>query len=240
MLWRKTLDIAICDNEKEYNLHLARLLDAYFIKYDFKDLNITSYSDGVDLLEDLSKRNFELIFLDVDMPKMSGFDTAEELRLKNDSTDIVFVTNVKDEVRKGYKYNAKDYLYKPVSQEDIDALMDRLLNDKLDTAQLYEVKIKNGGKAYIKISDIVYFESDGHYVKAVMISGEYVFNNKLDEVLQDLEGKGFIRVHQSYVVNMAYVFKDMGNRVILKKANDVPVSRKYKKALSEAFKKVSI
>jgi len=236
-----TMQIAICDDVKEYNDQLKRLLKNFIRRNDVISYEINDYTSGFDLLKYFTFGLYDLIFLDVEMPKLDGFETANQIQKIDRDVYIVFATNMEGEIKKGYRYNAKDYLCKPITQEDIDELMNRLIEERIGRQEsgFYSIKVKNDGTEYLRRSDILYFESRGHDITAVTAIKEYTFIGKLDKVEAELKHKGFVRIHQSYLVNMEHVFKDMGSKVIMRKmpnSGELPVSNRYKKALGDAFR----
>jgi len=237
------MKIAICDDEKKSNEHLHGLLKSYMEKNKITNADFIFFISGQTLLNGYSVGLFDFIFLDVQMPVLDGFETARQLRLLDLDVDLIFVTNMTTQVIRGYNYNAKQYLCKPVCQDDIDVLMDRLLSElnRKRERGTYTIKMKDGkGTAHVPLSDLIYFESDDRYLRAITQNETYIFRGKLSDVEADLEDRGFIRIHQSYLVNKEYVFKDFGNALALKDkgGTELPVSKPYKNKVHETFKGV--
>lgn len=232
------MKIAICDDIPQFNLALKKCISTYMRSHEIIEFHIEVYSSGSQLIRSLEKERYDFIFLDVDMPQLSGFETAEKVKQTNPDTFIIFATNQEMRMGESFKYSPKDYLLKPVAQEKINELFDRLFAEKMKKTErgFYTVKIKNDGNIYLRLDDIVYFESQGHDLTAVTGENQYTFLGKLSAVEKELLSKGFIRIHQSYLLNMSYVFKDLGSAVVLKNSQELPVSTKYKKSLSSAFK----
>lgn len=229
--------IAICDDIQDYNIHLEKLLKKYMKDKEISEYVIKIYNSGSALLKELQVGTIDFLFLDIDMPTLDGFDTAEAVKRLDRDVYIIFVTNDRGGATKGYNYNAKGYLCKPLEQNDIDSLLDRVIDDRVNLYDngFYRIKIKKEGTAYVRLDDIIYFESFGHDIVAVTHTSKYTFLGKLETVLTELEPKGFVRIHRSYIVNMLHVFRDFGNKVILKKNGELPVSDKFKKSLQIAF-----
>ena len=233
--------IAICDDIKDCNKHLNKLLKNYIKFNGIEDYEIKEYTSGQILLNEYTRDLFDFIFLDVQMDDLSGFDTAKQIReLHLDmDVDIIFVTNMKDDVQRGYDYNAKGYIYKVVTQEQIDTMMDKLIKERLiaNKGGLYKIKVKNEGTIYLPLSKIMYFESQGHDITAQTEAEAHVFLGTISNLTKELEDKGFVQISQSCIVNIAYVFKEFENELVIKKGKDLTVSKPYKRALREAIKK---
>ena len=227
------MKIAVCDDEKIYLDRLQDMLLEYLKHSQIHNYEIEVYASGNDLLENFAAGAFDYIFLDADMPQLNGFDTARKIREMDVDVNIVFVTHMEDHIHMGYRYGAKEYLCKPVSQQQISVLMERLLDEHVRKQGdgFYAVRLKDGGTAYLRLSDVLYFESQDHYILAVMASNKIIFRDQLLRLAADLEEKGFIRTHQSYLVNIRHVFKDFGDQIVLIDGARLPISRKYKNAV---------
>ena len=233
------MNIAICDDENVFQEQLAQILNEY-MGHD-SNCGIEIYDDGASLLRNYRNKKFDCIFLDVDMPGPDGFETAAQIRQLDLDVDIVFVTRMSDYVTRGYRYNAKGYICKPITAKDINSLMDRLLDERSrrQGGKKYNIRLKGtSAEIDLRLEDVLYFESNLHYVVAVTPREELAFQCRLAQVEVDLEGKGFLRVHQSYLVNMDYIFAVISNKVIFKDGLaklEIPLSRKYKESASTLF-----
>lgn len=238
------MQIAICDDNQglDYNAWLEVLLRNYVSRNRIGEFEITAYTSGFNLLESLSRVPFDFIFLDVDMPCLDGFETARRIRGLDLDVVIVFVTHLESQISMGYHYGAKDYLCKPVSQDQIDMLMDRLLEERRrkQNGRRYRVRLKgNNGETDLSLDEVLYFESMRHYIYAVMTTSEkLIFRSKLQVVADDLKESGFVLSHKSYLVNMRHIFAVTGKQVIFSSEfGDVaaPISKSQKGAVKEAF-----
>ena len=233
------MKIAICDDNKIFNEKLYTMLTDYIVRKNTGKCEISVYSSGVELVEGYSPCTFDVIFLDVEMPDLTGFETAKKIREVDLDTDIVFITYLKDEVQRGFDFNAKGYLYKEVTQAQIDERMDKLITERLRNSEsaFYEVKLKKGGTVKLFLPRVLYFESYSHDIWAVSEHETHIFISSITNLASELVDKGFVRISQSYLVNIAHVFNVKGNQVTIKKGKDLTVGRVYKKALSDAMEK---
>ena len=111
--------IAICDDHQECNDSVRHLLEIFFDENDVQDFQVTEYSSGVDLVAEFHSHKFDFIFLDLHMPVMDGLETAHEIRREDLDVNILFATHMKDKMSMGYKYGAKGFLIKPITQQQI-------------------------------------------------------------------------------------------------------------------------
>jgi len=200
---------------------------------------IQTYTDSKALLQEYTPNKFEFIFLDVDMPSQDGFSIAAQVRKFDLDTDIIFVTKMSEEIEQGYRYNARAYLCKPVTAQAIGNLMNRLFEERRRRRDIgrYRVKLKgSGAEIDLNLATAIYFESNLHYVVAATTDGSFTFYGRLAQIEEDLKSLGFVRVHQSYLVNMNFIFALVNNQVVFK--NDtakIPLGRKYKDTAKVAF-----
>ena len=233
--------IALLDDEMKCNSHLSDLLVRYLFESDIADYKIVEYVSGIDFLGELKKGSFDMIFLDVVMPIMDGFQVAHEIRRIDPRVNLVFVTTMVDGTQMGYEYNAKAYLYKEVSRSDISKLMNRLLREKSQNASgvgsdNYIIREKySGGNRFLKLSEVLYFENSANDIIAITATESYVFRKKISELEEELSTRGFLRVHQGFLVNISQIFQDFGRYIVLRTGQTIDVSRRYKKSVQEVL-----
>ncbi|MCL1844630.1 MAG: LytTR family DNA-binding domain-containing protein [Defluviitaleaceae bacterium] len=232
------MNVAICDDQKECNEKLCRMLKSYFTQRDINS-NITEYTSGTELSKAYAPGLFDFVFLDVQMPGLNGLETAGRIRKEDLSVDIIFVTNMHDQVCMGFNYNAKGFLIKEVSQEQIDTLMDRLIAEmrRRKDIGVYTIKLKfDEGTILLRLSDVLYFESRDKDIIAATKDAEFEFRNQLSVVEEDIKGKGFIRINRSLLVNTLHVFKDFKDYLVLKGTSEkLPIGRSYKTSVRKAL-----
>ena len=231
--------IAICDDntDYDYNARLERFIEEYISKEKITGYEIVLCTSGLELIRKYDHGLFDFIFLDIDMPGLDGFETAEHIRKIDRKVSIVFVTNMVEQVYDSFKYGAKDYLRKPVQQEKIDELMDRLLEERdyNEKNSFYKINLKHGGSMVLYLPDVLYFESDGQYVRGTTVKDHYTFSENLNSVAAELESKGFIRIHRSRLINKKHVFQIFGNHIVLKNSEEFSVSRTYRDAVKSTL-----
>lgn len=232
------MNIAVCDDQKECNEKLKYMLKSYFRRKHIDICKITEYTSGIDLSKTYTSGMFDFIFLDVQMPGLNGDKTAEQIRHHDLGVDIVFVTNMRDQSLMGYNYNAKGFLFKEVTQEQIDLLMDRLLNEmnRREYLGVYPIKQKfDKGIVYLRLSNTFYFESRDKDIVAVTEKERFEFRGQLALVEANLSGKGFLRINRSLLVNTSHVFKNFGDNLLLNTGESLPIGKKYRASVRNAF-----
>ncbi len=185
----------------------------------FPDITLLGeFSDGFSGIKAINELHPDLVFLDIQMPKLTGFEMLEILET---IPDIIFTTAYDQFAIKAFEMNAVDYLLKPFSRERfaqaIEKAMDRFSKKKSSADNLKELKkhiqehtdklervvVKTGSKIkVIAIEDIVYLESQDDYVMIYTASGKYLKQETMKHFEEHLDPGQFIRVHRSYIVRL--------------------------------------
>lgn len=209
---------------------------------------IETFTSPVEAISGINYLKPDCVFLDIEMPEMSGFSLLEKLEYRNFA--IVITTAYNQYAIRAIKESAVDYLLKPVDQDDILGVVEKL--KKLNGAQNFKhqfeqtfealsrasspqiVQIPVSGKIlFLRVNEIVYCESDGNYSKAFLESGEELLvSKKLKELEDMLPNRMFFRVHNSYIVHLLKVkeYLRSDGYLVLLNQKKIPVSRTKKEA----------
>lgn len=231
-----TLNCAIIDDEPL----AVELLASYTKKTPF--LNLTgAYNSAVEAIRDLRENPVDLIFLDIQMPELSGLEFAKILPKE---TKIVFTTAFNQYATEGYKVDALYYLLKPIAYDDFLKAAHKALDwfEMTRKAEVYKqdrfLFVKSDYKLIrIPLDDILYIEGLKDYVRIYMENGDKVMSlmnmKKLEDYLPKPE---FLRTHRSYIVHMNKV--PMVDRARIVFGNTyIPISDSYKDAVLTYFDK---
>tara|TARA_B110000046_G_scaffold182614_1_gene216982 strand:+ start:1244 stop:1978 length:735 start_codon:yes stop_codon:yes gene_type:complete len=235
----------VIDDERLARQELENLLQS------FENIQIVAESgkpkEALDLIE---RENPDLIFLDIQMPGMTGFELLDELEGK--APEVIFVTAYDKYALKAFEVNALDYLMKPVEesrlQESIDKIAKRIekkkgeeyvqVNDgKLELHD--QVFLKDGEKCwFVELEKIRLFESEGNYVRVYFDESRPLILKSLNALTDRLSEKFFFRASRKHIVNLRWVEKvetwfNGGLLVILKDGTKVEVSRRQSVKLKE-------
>ncbi|MBL7811354.1 MAG: response regulator transcription factor [Bacteroidetes bacterium] len=209
-------------------------------------------ADGVQsALLQINNQDYDLIFLDIQMPDGTGFDLLEKM---GDHTSMVaFTTAYDDFALKAFEFAAIGYLLKPVDTDKLDMVMQhagqlrsnrssqyKLLVDSYREKKIRKLVIPNSeGFLITELSDILFIQSDVNYsvFHFVQSPKTLVSSKTLKEYTQILEPEGFFRVHQSYLINLSYAreYKKNYSEVVLTDGTHVPVARQKKMAFQALF-----
>jgi len=185
----------------------------------------------------LINHQVDLIFLDVEMPEISGFDLLDGLSNK---PQIIFVTGKADYAIKAFDYDATDYLQKPIKHERFDIAVNKALKKASSSAvetndNFQYIFIKSNLKNHkVYIDNIKWIEALGDYIKVVTDEQHYIVLNTMKSFEKDLPPGQFLRVHKSYIINLKRVKKYTAKFAEVDK-NQIPLSRTIKQKLKEAL-----
>ncbi len=233
------MKVVIIDDEP-----LARsIVKEYLQKHPQVEI-LQECNDGFEGLKAIQQHQPDLIFLDIQMPKINGF---EMLELIEQPPAVVFATAFDEFAIKAFEAHAIDYLLKPFNQERFDKAINKFKEQKslstekatqelLETAsqspsQNNRIVVKNGSKIkIIPVHEVLYLEAADDYVKVHTGEGYFLKNKTMNHFEQTLDGQQFVRSHRSYIVNVQQITRidpyEKDNHVaILRSGIKVPVSR---------------
>lgn len=216
----------------------AGLLESYAQKTPYLQLTGT-YNSAILAMKDLRENPVQLLFLDIQMPELSGIEFAKILPK---DTRVIFTTAFPQYAVEGYKVNALDYLLKPISYEDFLKSTDKALEwfTVIQRQDAYRrdrfMFVKTDYKLQrISLDDILYIEGLKDYVKFYLKSGDRVMSlmsmKKLEEYLPKPE---FLRTHRSYIVHMTETPLVDRFRIVFDETY-IPVSENYKEEVQTYF-----
>jgi DNA-binding LytR/AlgR family response regulator len=187
---------------------------------DIKSIEIKGFcKDAVEAIEILEKQSIDLIFLDINMPKLSGIEFLKTL--KNPPL-VILTTAYTEYAMEGYELNVLDYLVKPFSfarflkavqkaEQQLQLTQKSTTEEKAET-----VFIKSNKKTYqVKFSEIVYIEGLGDYIKIYTEKTHLVTNLSMKKMEELLPANEFYRIHKSHIVNRMKIIAIEGNMVEL-------------------------
>lgn len=217
--------LAVCDDKKEELNAVLSLLDQWQAKYDIC-LRYKAFQSAVELVETARRERFTLYLLDVMMPGMDGLEAAREIRRFDDAAEIVFLSTSPGFAYESYGVRALNYLLKPVTREDLFALLDQLHRQEETAGEALTLKT---GSSIIRVpyAHISYLE----------VIGKHVYFHLTDKTVREVAGSlkdfeirllsrpEFMRIHRSYIANMfqAEELSSAGLRTF--QGDDLPVSR---------------
>lgn len=215
---------------------------------------VAQAEDGLEGLKCIEEYKPQLIFLDIEMPKLNGFEMLERIREKN--FQIVFTTAYDQYAIKAFKYSAFDYLLKPVDIEELKSVVEKInTKEALQTQKQLELLQQNlmhpkkhlnklaiptvDGLLFYDIRDIIQLEAHRNYTNIIFENHTSLLSSKtLKEFEELLPGDIFFRTHHSHLINLNYIkryIKGDGGQIELQNGNCVNLSRRKKDEFLKAI-----
>ncbi len=228
------MNVLIAEDEVQYANTLKQYLERFCTENNLT-CNIEIYNNGADLVEHYVPK-WDIVFLDIDMPGMNGISVAKSIRETDTTVGIMFVTNLAQYAIKGYEVQALDYILKPVSYYAISMKLKRIIGMLTNNNSKSILLNKDGDVYKMNINDIYYVEVVNHSIIYHTTDGliKYTGNNSLTKISKELENYGFVRCHNSYLINLRHVNGLIEDNVQVA-GERIPVSRNKKKDLMEAL-----
>ncbi|NLO47811.1 MAG: response regulator transcription factor [Clostridiales bacterium] len=178
-------------------------------------------------------KSFDILLLDIQMKAVDGLTLARRLRAEGSGLQIVFITGYPDFMAEGYDVSALHYLIKPVSEQNLFAVLDRAAGQIRVSIRTVLLPLHEGNLRF-PVDEIVYAEAFSHSIEINTTSQTF----KLKTTLRDLErllGEGFFRCHRSYIVGLSHVRMITRATMVLTGNRVLPLSRKLYDAANQAF-----
>lgn len=227
------LRIAVCDDESHMLDDLSARISDCLDALGCREFRLARFSSGGALLE--AGEDFDLIFLDIQMPPPDGLETAKALRRRGDGCLVVFLTVLRERVFDAFEVEAFDYLVKPLDPARLRRTLERVL-EALDRRRARTLLVQRGtAREVVPLDEIVYCEVLGRKIYLHRQDGGVLdYYDKLADLERRL-GSGFFRCHRSYLVNLDHVRGCGGGQVRLSGGGAVPVSRLRESDLTQAL-----
>ena len=222
---------------------LARMIVKEYLQHHPDIEVIAECNDGFEGVKAVNQLHPDLLFLDIQMPKINGF---EMLELLEGPPAVIFTTAFDEYAIKAFETHAIDYLLKPFSQERFDKAMEKFRSQagqqKEATEKLLRespklpsqserIVVKNGGKIkIIPVPSIQYIEAADDYVKITTVEGSFLKNKTMGFYEKHLPADTFVRIHRSYITNVQEItridpYEKESHLAILKSGVRLPVSK---------------
>jgi two-component system, LytTR family, response regulator len=243
--------IIIDDEEKNIKL-LQNMLEMHC-----RQVNVMATSadakNGLLLIDELQP---QLVFLDVEMPHLNGFDLLQ--KLEPISFEVIFVTAYSHYAVEAFEHHATGYITKPINTEKLVSAVNtaiKRIEEKSINKNLFSLLEQNNKQAapdkiplsttngllFVKIADVMYCESSGNYTHFYLCDGKkIVVSRQLGEYEKLLPENNFTRIHDKYIINLNYIkeyIKGSGGEVVLENGKELPVATRRKEDFLARFEK---
>jgi two-component system LytT family response regulator len=209
-------------------------------------------------IEAINKFKPDLVFLDIEMPHMNGFDMLEQFDKL--FFDVVFCTAYDQFAIKAFKYSALNYLLKPVDPDDLKETIRRIEEKKSSPSReqidllfqnirqtvskpvVQRIALTTGdGMIFVPTQDILYCQAESNYTSVALVGGKKILVSKvLKEIDETLSGPDFFRIHNSYLINLNHIKKYVrgeGGYIIMEDGANISISRSRRQEFMDQFSK---
>lgn len=242
------ISVAICDDNiiflERLRTEIKKALTRYKIPHSIK-----IFSSGAEFLEQHGKAPFDTVFLDIKMPDINGFQVAEKLRHSSEKALIIFVTTEDTLVYDSFGFQPFDFIPKlppeslnvPEGKDFMSLRIDNVIkriSHRLTAAEKICLEMPYGEKLLVPLEDILSVKTAGNYVEYTVKEHNPIrVRKKLDEAMEELDPKLFVRLHKSYAVNMGFIKKINYSELVvtLKDGSLLTVSRPRKKEVEAVY-----
>lgn len=194
-----------------------------------KELKFTSsVYNGKDAYNSIREYQYDLIFLDIDMPLITGIELMRKLIHR---PPVIITTAYSDFAFEAYQNDAVDYLLKPISYprflKAIEKAKHFIVTKKDSESKMLSIK-HNGDEMELELDSIIYIQSIGNYIKIILINNKrpLIVYQSLKSFYETVSKKKFIQVHKSFIINISFINRVEKEYVILED-NNIPIGRKY-------------
>ena len=219
--------VAVVEDDGEAAARLRACLERYERDHPGVRFDVTEFREPTSFL-DPYKAQWDMVFMDIEMPNMDGMAAARRLRELDAETILVFVTNMAQFAAKGYEVDALDYIVKPFSYSDFERKLARAV--RLCERESDSIVIAQRGiTRRVRLRDISHIEVRGRNLDYHTERGVITASGSLKELETTLKPHGFVRCGNPYLVNQRYIAAVKGQVVLLEDGVELPIGRAYRK-----------
>lgn len=222
------MKIAIVDDEKHWQESISKELRGFNIG---QNLDIDIYESGEQYLE--RDIQYDISFIDIDMPGMDGFDTIREARKKHSEQIYIILTSHAEMSRKGYIVNAFRYIDKSKMEELEEAIESARILLRRD--EKITIKVAEYETCEVTLRNIIYVETEKHYILIHLHKGQIKCINTMQEMEDMLPDKWFFRCHNSFIVNLDEIKRVNDSIIYLNGGHDIDVSKRRIRQFKRAY-----
>ncbi len=235
------LRFAVCDDEKTYLDIVAAVTCETLSEYEVQ-ATVSVFSNGKDLLATHQNDPYDVLFLDIDMPDISGFEIAKAIRERSNQPYVIFITSKYDMVYDSFEFQPFYFICKRIESDlraDIHHVIHKL-QPLLKQNKTLCITDNTLGQITVPLKEVLYIQSEKHYLFYYRTNDPIPLKERgtLSEREEELKGFDFFKPHRRYLVNMKHVnrFDLMLHTVTMTNGDGIPISKTQKNEVFEAYK----
>ncbi len=215
--------IAVVDDETAFAQSLKTRIAAFLTQQQIP-AEVTVFTSGSALLESCADTQYDLIFLDIDIPDVTGLDIARMLRMKDTPAELIFITNYDNLVYDTIRYTPFRFIRKSRLAAEFEEALQAFLAKMHSQTTMYLFQTEQG-KRPVHAASIVYIEVQSHRLTVHLPEEAFLAGGNLSDVEAVFAEHGFLRIHKSYLVNFRYISRISYKEVVLDDGTALPLSR---------------
>lgn len=227
------LDVLVIDDEQPALDELV-----YLLRRDARVATVHGCDSATEALRRLQECDVDAVFLDVQMPGLTGLDLAQVLSRFKKPPPVVFVTAHEEHAVDAFELRAVDYVLKPVRAERLGEAVRRVVEARGPMpGEQVRIAVERGGVTrFVDRSDITHVEAEGDYARLHTSEGSHLVRTSLASLAEQWASAGFVRIHRSVLVALPHVQElraDNGRYVVLVAGRELPVARRHTRELRD-------
>ncbi len=229
--------VAMCDEDAALLQYQVQEIQPLFSAENVV-CRIDAFTSSRELFDRLDDQEYDIVFLDIDMPEITGFDLAKKATQVYPNMLIIFVTSHDELVFPTFRYHPFRFIRKSFFQEEIGEAVREAVKSIRERNRIVEIQTTEGLQ-FVYASEILYAESEKNYVSIITRHGILRCRDTISHKEKEWSGFGFIRTHSGFLVNQRYIYAIEAETVQLrsKKYPEIPLSKRRKDAVIEAFQR---
>lgn len=235
---KNEIKIYLCDDNQAFNEEITHKIHSMIDRHRIYE--IMTFNDGRELITQWNKEFADVVFLDIDMPTMTGFEVCEELQKSKRDAVIIFITSHEDKVYQSWEFQPFWFVRKS-HLSDLDKVFPKLLM-KIDAEHEKEKYIFNlvteTKTVQLDINAVKYIQAFKHYILIKYINEEHAkIRCKISDVEKQLQSLYFVRIQNGVVINCRFISKITSRDVILTDGESIHINREKVDFVKEEFQK---
>lgn len=222
------MKIAICDDDKDFCGIEQESIKSIFKKYfENEDCETDVFNEGDELVEAYNKKQYDMLFLDLELGEKNGFDVAEKIVLINSNVIIIFVTSHDNLVYEAFKFRPLGFIVKSHFEKEFSRMMRKIIEKLIESRQVIEV----GGRQFYT-DGIISISSFQRKIYIKSAKGVIALNDTYNKYVEMLEKYGFIEASKGVLVNMKYINHIEEDVLVMYDKEKIAISRRKKKNIT--------
>lgn len=229
------ISIAVCDDDQAFLDTLCDTLTTLLSRYELR-YTISPFTSPTQLLAALDQTDFNLLFLDIEMPEMDGMMVASLIHNSRSNVKVVFLTSHNEYMQDAFKVNAYRYLFKPFAPADIEEVLSRVIANIQDAEGVMVRVVATSMDCFVYYKDIISIEASGDF--SILNTPEMsILNTRSMKLWMEQLDSRFFSAHRSHIINLRFIRSIDYNKCIihLEGNKTARLTVKNKAALRAAF-----